>query len=268
MTRLLAVAVLALACAAPAVAAPLVAAHRGGAGPWPENSLPAFRDAMGLGVDFLETDVHLTADGEVVVLHDPTLDRTTTGTGPVGERRLAELATLRLRAPDGTATDESLPTLARLLDLLAPARAGLLLEIKVGGGGRRYPGIEEKVVGLLRDRGLTARTIVMAFQADTIRRVRQLDPTIRTLLLIGQARMDREGSPAAVVGWATDAGATHLGIEHRALDAAVVTAARPRALGVAAWTVDAEPDMRRMVDLGVDILITNRPAVARRLTGR
>ena len=68
-----------------------LAAHRGGARLWPENSLRAFREALALGVDLLELDVHLSADGEVVVIHDPTLDRTTTGTGPVVDRTAAEL---------------------------------------------------------------------------------------------------------------------------------------------------------------------------------
>ena len=84
--------------AAAAERGPLVAAHRGGAALWPENSLRAFRGALVLGVDFLETDLHLTADGEVVVVHDPTLERTTTGAGPVRDRTLADLGRVRLRA--------------------------------------------------------------------------------------------------------------------------------------------------------------------------
>src|SRR3972149_4984139 len=73
-------------------AAPRIAAHRGGARLWPANSLLAFRGARGLGVDFVETDVPLPADGEPVVIHDPTLERTTTGAGAVRAARLADLA--------------------------------------------------------------------------------------------------------------------------------------------------------------------------------
>ena len=147
MTRLAAAALLLLASSAPAVAQPLVAAHRGGAALWPENSLLAFRNALALGVDCLESDVHLTADGELVILHDPTLDRTTTGTGPVAERRLADLTSVRLRARDGTVTDEPLPTLGQLLDVLGsiprPAAAR--------DQGRRVP------PALCGDRGQGAR---------------------------------------------------------------------------------------------------------------
>jgi glycerophosphoryl diester phosphodiesterase len=260
-------ALLLLVSSVSAAAQPLIAAHRGGALLWPENSLLAFRNALALGVDFLETDVHLTADGGPVILHDPTLDRTTTGTGPLAERRLADLDAVRLRAADGTPTDERVPTLGQLLDLMAPSRAQLLLEIKVDAARRPYPGIEEKVLALIRARGLTARVIIMAFHADTLRRVRALDATLPTVLLINRARMEREGVGAAV-GEARDVRASHLAIDHRALDPATVAAARAARLVLGAWTVNTESDMRRMTDLGVDILISDRPDLAKRLTGR
>ena len=263
MIRLAAAALLLLASSASAAAQPLIAAHRGGAALWPENSLLAFRNALASGVDFLETDVHLTADGEVVVLHDPTLERTTTGTGAVAERRLADLTAVRLRA-DGKVTEEPLPTLGQLFDLLAPSRARLLLEIKVDATRRPYPGIEEKVLTLIRSRGLTARVLVMAFQHDTLRRVRALDATIPTVLLISRARMERDGIGAAVRE-ARDVHASHLAIDHRAIDPATVAAARAGGLVLGAWTVNTESDLRRLIDLGVDILISDRPDVAKRL---
>jgi glycerophosphoryl diester phosphodiesterase len=266
MIPLVAAALLLLA-SAPIAAQPLVAAHRGGAALWPENSLLAFRNALALGVDFLETDVHLSADGEPVILHDPTLDRTTTSTGPVADRRLADLSSVRLRAADGTLTDEPLPTLAQLLDLLAPSRARLLLEIKVDSSRRPYAGIEDKVLTLIRSRGLAARVLIMAFQPDTLRRVRALDATIPTVLLINKARMEREGI-AAVVQEARGIRASHLGIDHRTIDPATVAAARPAGLALGSWTVNTESDMGRMIDLGVDILITDRPDLAKRLTRR
>jgi glycerophosphoryl diester phosphodiesterase len=262
-----AAALLWLVVSVPVAAEPLVAAHRGGAALWPENSLLAYRNALALGVDFLETDVHLTADGEIVVVHDPTLDRTTNAAGPVAGRRLADLAPVRLRAADGTRTDEPLPTLGQLLDLLAPSRARLLLEIKVDSTRRPYPGIEDKVLALVGARGLGPRVAIMAFQPDTLRRVRALDAAIPTVLLIGRARMERDGA-AVVVQEARDVRASHLAIDHRALDAAAVAAARAAGLVLGAWTVNTEPDLRRMIDLSVDVLITDRPDLARRLTGR
>jgi glycerophosphoryl diester phosphodiesterase len=248
-----------------AAAAPLVAAHRGGALLWPENSLLAYRNALALGVDFLETDVHLTADGEVVVLHDPTLDRTTTSQGPVRAAKLADLHGVRLKASDGSVTAERLPTLRELLELLRPSSVRLLLEIKVGSGRQPYDGIEEKVLALVREAGLRERVVVMAFEDDTLRRVRALDPAVRTLLLVSLRRAERAAAARDIVQWVTAVGAVDLGIDHRALNAEVVTAARTARIGVATWTVNEEADIRRVIGLGVDMVISDRPDLARRL---
>lgn len=245
-----------------------IAAHRGGARLFPENSLLAFRNALALGVDLLEADIHLTADGEPVVLHDPTLDRTTTGVGPVAEARLADLGLLRLRTPDGP-TDEPVPALADLLDLLVPASAGLLLEIKVGQGGRRYTGIEAKALALVRARGLASRTVAMAFEPDTLSRVRELEPAVATALLVGEEELrGARATPAEAAGWARQAGAGTLGLEHRVLDDRVVAAARKAGVAVAAWTVNEEAAMRRLIALGIDTIITDRPDLALALLGR
>ncbi|HSF07105.1 MAG TPA: glycerophosphodiester phosphodiesterase family protein [Methylomirabilota bacterium] len=263
--------VLALAFAAlPAAGAgPRVAAHRGGALLWVENSLGAYRKALELGVDYVETDVHLTADGDLVVVHDATLDRTTSGTGTVREARRDELSRLRLRARDGSLTDEPLPTLGALLDVVRPSRAELLLEIKVDERGRRYPGIEEKVLALLRERALSARTLIMAFEPDTLRRVRELDPAVRTVLLINRGRVQHERVwPAAAVTRAVELGAAAVGFNHRLVDADVTAAARRAGLVLAAWTVNEEADLSRVIALGVDVVISDRPDLALRLTGR
>lgn len=244
-----------------------VAAHRGGALLWPENSLLAFRGALGLGADWLELDVHATADGEAVVIHDATLDRTTTGQGFVASTPLADLGRLRLRGRDGTPTGEPVPTLEQVLELAAGGRAGLLLEIKLAADRARYPGLEDRVLALLRARSLLARTLVMSFDAETLRRVRDLEPAARTVLLVGRGVAGRAG-PDALVRAVRDAGAGHLGIDHRALDAAVLKAARAVGLGVAAWTVNEEPAARAVIDLGVDIVISDRPDLVLGLLGR
>jgi glycerophosphoryl diester phosphodiesterase len=270
--RVLLAGLLALAALMPAAAQvprPLVAAHRGGALLWPENSLTAFRNALELGVDFVETDVHLTADGEAVILHDPTLDRTTTGKGRVRAARWADLSPLRLRDRHGAVTQDSLPSLGQLLDLLAPRSGGLLLEIKVDADRQRYPGIEEKVLALVQARGLGRRITVMAFEPETVRRVRTLDPAIRTALLVGRGRVEREGVPAReAVRWTREVGATDLGIDYRVLDGSVLEAARAAGIAVGAWTVNEEGDLRAVISSGVSQVTSDRPDLALRLLGR
>lgn len=267
---LLALAAVALGAGTVAGGSARVAAHRGGALLWPENSLLAFRNAVALGVDLLELDVHLTADDAVVVLHDPTLERTTTGRGAVRETRLADLAAVRLRGANGLPTEEPIPTLAQVLDIVAGAAGvGLLLEIKVDPAGLRYPGVEEATLTLVKARGLLERTRIMAFQADTIRRVRELEPAARTVMLVSRGRTERERvNPAEAVRLTQAAGAGWLGINHRLLDAEVVAAAHGVGIRVAAWTVNQEPDIRRALDLGVDVVISDRPDLVLRLTRR
>jgi glycerophosphoryl diester phosphodiesterase len=261
---------LAVALAATAAApATRVAAHRGGAALWPENSLLAFRSALALGVDALELDLHMTAGGEVVVLHDPTLDRTSTGRGAVRDARLADLASVRLKTRDGAETAERVPTLAQVLDLAAPTSTEILPEIKVDAHRQRYDGIEEKVLALIRARGLLARTTIQAFQAQTIRRLRDLEPSARTMLLVGRGDVERDRArPAEAVRHARDLGATDLGMNHRLIDADVVTAARAAGIRLSAWTVNDEAGIRRMIELGVDIVMSDRPDLVKRLAGR
>jgi len=249
--------------------ATLVAAHRGGAALWPENSLLAFRESLALGVDALELDLHMTADGEIVVLHDPTLERTTTARGRVRDLKLAELAGVRLKTRDGAVTDERIPTFAQVLDLAALAAVELLPEIKVDANRQRYDGIEEKVLALVRARGLQARTTIQAFQVETIRGLRELEPKARTMLLVARGDVERDRArPAEAVGRARDLGATDLGMNHRLIDADVMAAARAAGVRVSAWTVNEEADVRRMVDLGVDVVMSDRPDVAKKLCGR
>jgi glycerophosphoryl diester phosphodiesterase len=114
---------------------PLVAAHRGGGGLWPENSLTAFRQAVRLPIDLIEFDVHRTADGVLVVMHDATLDRTTTGEGPIAAHTAADLRQVRLRADAA----EPIPLLDEVIAIAAPTSVDLRLELKRQADGARYP---------------------------------------------------------------------------------------------------------------------------------
>lgn len=255
-----------LAGAAAPARGPLVVAHRGGAALWPENSLTAFRGAIALDVDALEFDVHLTADGEPVVIHDATLDRTTTGRGAVRAISLAALRSVRLLDRAGAPTDEGVPTLAEVLDLAVGAPVAVLPEIKLDGARARYPGIEARVVALLRARGLLGRASVQSFDEATLRHVRALEPAARTMLLVNRLRVASHAATSAdVVQWAQAVGAEDLGVDHRVIDADLVAAARRAHVRVAAWTVNAADDVRRMGALGVDLVMSDRPDLARRL---
>lgn len=244
----------------------LFAAHRGGSLLWPENSLLAFGRAAGLGADFIEFDVHLSRDGEPVVIHDATLDRTTTGRGPVRERTLAELKALRLKDSGGTVTVETVPSLDEVVRLAASGKRQALLEIKVDELRRRYAGIEETVLAVLDRHGMASSTVIMAFEADTWRRVRALRPDIRTAALYAPRMV--EGSPAGLAGVMDEvrqAGVAFIGLHQALVDAQAVALARKMGLGLGVWTVNEREAMRRLIDLGVGIIITDRPDWAKAL---
>ena len=246
--------------AGPAVR-PAVVAHRGGARLWPENSLTAFRGALALGVDLVELDVHQTRDGEVVVVHDATLERTTTGHGAVGDLPWPAVAAAVIR---GT-TDEPPPRLSDVLALLGPSSAGLLLEIKNGPGGVRYPGIEERVLALVEGAGLVARTTVMAFDWAIVERMRELARPLRRTALLAQEGAERLGGLAAAAGRARALGADDLGIERTLLTPTAPAAARAAGLTIGVWTVNEPDELRRALAAGVDYVTTDRPDLALRL---
>ena len=247
--------------------ATLLAAHRGGSLLWPENSLLAFRNALALGADFIEFDVHLSRDGEVMVIHDATLDRTTTGAGPVRDRSVAELKVLRLKDRSGAVTAETLPTLDEVVEVAAQAKRRMLLEIKVDAAKARYPGIEEKVLAILDRHTMTVSTVVMAFEAPTWRRVRELRPEVATCALYSARTLGRS-SLATELETLRAAGVRFIGVEHTVVDAAAVAQAQRAGIGLGAWTVNNPADMKRMIGARATILITDQPDVAKTLLNR
>jgi glycerophosphoryl diester phosphodiesterase len=242
---------------------PAIAAHRGGARLWPENSLAAFRGALALGVDLVELDVHQTRDGEVVVVHDPTLERTTTGRGAIRDFTSAELTTVTIRG----STDERPPRVAEVLALLRPTSVGLLLEIKTGPGGDRYPGIEERVLALVRAAGLADRTTVMAFDWTILERLRALSPSVRLTGLLSRQGAERVGGVGAAAPRLRALGVNDLGIEHTLLTPEAVRAAHDAGLSIGVWTVNEPEELLRALGAGVDYVTTDQPDVALRLRG-
>jgi glycerophosphoryl diester phosphodiesterase len=253
--------------AAPDMIAPLFAAHRGGAALWPENSLLAFGHALALGADYLELDVHLSRDGQVMVIHDATLERTTTGSGPVRERTAAELGALFLKDRSGAVTAEPVPTLDQVVALAAAGKRQMLLEIKTDERKRRYPDIEEKVFAVLDRHRFTPFAIVMSFEGETWRRLRQLRPDARVGALYS-ARMLPATGIELELGSLGRAGITFVGLEQRMVTADVARQARLAGLTLGVWTVNERDAIERFVGQGVGVVITDRPDLAKAVLGR
>ena len=232
---------------------PLIIAHRGASASAPENTLAAFRLALEQGADGIELDVTRCASGEVVVMHDATVDRTTDGTGAVLALPLDALRALDAGSWFGAAwSGERVPLLEEVLEEVG-GRLRVNIEIKREGSGG---GLEERVAELVRCHGLQDSVIISSFSPRALRRMRRAAPELPRALLTAWP-----APPELILAWAGPLLAPQaLHPPHRLVHAASVATAHRLGLRVNAWTVNERADMARMIALGVDGIITDRPA--------
>ncbi len=160
-------------------------AHRGCSQRYPENTITSFSKALELfdrGLTGIELDIQLTKDGELVVIHDERIDRTTDGYGFVRDYTLEELKTFHIHT--GKSEAEHIPTMREVLDLLADAmKKGFMLNIELKNSIYPYPGMEEKIVKLISDYGLEKSIVYSSFYAASIVRIKELVPDANTGML-------------------------------------------------------------------------------------
>ncbi|MGM7445661.1 glycerophosphodiester phosphodiesterase [Streptomyces griseoincarnatus] len=259
-----------------AAPAPVVVAHRGASGYAPENTLAAVDKAAALGAEWVENDVQRTKDGELVVVHDDSLQRTTDveevfpdrAPWKVKDFTAAEIARLDAGSWfDPKYAGARVPTLEQFVHRIDQHRQKLLLEIK---NPQLYPGIERDILKVLADEGwldpahVRQRLIVQSFGADSVRTVHQLAPAVKTGFL---------GTPP-IADLPTYAAFTdQINPSHASLTADYVTAvhafkgAHGKRLETFTWTVNDAAAARRVAGYGVDGIITNHPDVVRDAVG-
>ncbi|MEM7016954.1 MAG: glycerophosphodiester phosphodiesterase [Pseudomonadota bacterium] len=245
---------------------PLVYAHQGGNGQWPDNTLYAFERAAALGVDVLEMDVHGTADGEIVVLHDATVNRTTNGKGVIKEMFLEDIQALDAGHHWRSKPDSEefpfrgqgirIPTLAEVF--LAFPNMQMNVEIK-----QTNPSIVPAVCNLIQQHRRADKTLVASFNTDTIESFREACPDVATgaswrevfgFYILHRAYLGNLYSPTASAIQIPEYSG-----RRRVITPEFVRAAHARNLAVVVWTVNKPDTMRRMVALGVDGIITDYP---------
>lgn len=236
----------------------LVWAHRGASHYAPENTLPSFEKAVEMKADGVELDVQLTRDGEVVVVHDESLERVSNGTGYVKDHTFAELRALNFNRVHPEYEKAQIPTLEEVYELLKPS--GLTVNVEFKTGIFWYKGIEEKVLDLTARMGMEDRVIYSSFNHFTLRHLRRGKPDAVTGLLysddwIGVAPYARD-----VAG----VDALHPALYHLQ-DADYVKTAHEYGLETHVWTVNDEDYMRMCCQMGVEAIITNKPDVCRRI---
>jgi len=257
---------------------PLVIAHRGSSAAVPEHTVGAYRLAVAEGADGLECDVRFSADGELVCLHDRTLDRTSDATGVVATRTLAQLRALDWggwRQQDPVRTDDPdnqrLITLRELIELAVAAGREIGLAIETKHPSRFGGKVEHEVARLLREYDLDGPrrpgapwARMMSFSQLAVRRMTDLCPQLPTVFLMSAP------VPPAWRGGALPGGAGTAGLDVAILREAPEMVGRQQAHGheVFVWTVDEQADVLLCVELGVDAIISNRPRLVLDLVGR
>lgn len=237
-----------------------IVAHRGASGYAPETTLEAYRLALEMGADYVEADIHMLRDGTLVAMHDADVRRTTGSRGKLSDLTLPEIKTLDAGKWFNNAYPEKarpeyaglrIPTLQEILDLVRTTSAGCYLETK---DPDRYPPIlESELISLLYKSGMEKRTRVISFSAQSIEKIRVLDESIATGLLISKRGKDPVKAALRVP-------ADELAIRHDLATAAIVESAHKNGISVSVWTVDREKDFNRVIRLGVDRIITNYPS--------
>ena len=235
----------------------LIASHRGGSLEAPENSPTSFRHTAGLAVEQVEFDIHPTADGQIVVIHDATLERTTNGSGPVAARTLAELRQLVIT---GTA-DDRIMTLAEVIELFRPTGITLRMEVKSDVEHQPYPGLLEHALRLIDAAGMRARCVVTSFLAPIVGEAVQAPGLAGRIWLVSPVIMDDCGL-AGVVAAAEAHAIGHVGIRASRLDGGGAEYLRGAGLGVGAWAVNDAASVKRVLDLGMEVFTTDIPTTA------
>jgi glycerophosphoryl diester phosphodiesterase len=236
-------------------------AHRGASRAAPQNTLAAFRKAMELGADGVELDVQLSADGHVVVMHNSSVDETTDGTGLVAEKTLAELKALDAGSKFSPQfAGERIPALAEVFDALD---GKLLVNVELKDLSARGDGLEASVVEVVRQYRMEKKVLFSSFNPFALRRVHALAPDIPIGLLY--ARSLPIFLRRAWLAPLAPHQARHP--DFTLVDKPLVEWCRARRLRVHTWTVNDPAEMKRLIGLGVDAIITDAPDVLSAIVG-
>jgi glycerophosphoryl diester phosphodiesterase len=238
------------------MAVPLIIAHRGDSAARPENTLSAFKQALSVGADLVEMDVQLTKDGQVVVLHDVTVNRTTDGTGSVREMTLAEVKKLDAAYPAkfGPAfKGERVPTLGEALEVLRGKKKALIEIKRESVTADEDKGIEAKVVAEVERLRMAKEVAIISFERKALLRFQKLAPDLRRGLIY-----HREEIPAALAA-VKEVGSDLLLPEKGMLSDALCEQADAAGVKLATWVVDEPAELRALSHFGLYAVGSNSP---------
>lgn len=224
-------------------------AHRGFSGRYPENTNIAFAKALTEGYcDGIEVDVHMTKDNKIVIMHDASLDRTTTGTGYIKDHTLEEL----LEYDAGIKYDEKykgekILCIKSAMELVKKYNISLYVEIK--DNEVAYDDIEAEVLDRVEIVGVEDKVVLSSYNIETLKKIKKHKPEVRTALLTKEMLYDIRAYEYTDI----------LSCEYTQLTKEIVDTVHSLGRRVTAWVVDDKEDMQRVMEMGVDAIITNYP---------
>ena len=226
-------------------------AHRGASAYAPENTMEAFRLAAEQHADGIELDVQMTKDRELVVIHDETIDRVSSGTGYVKDYTLEELRAFSFDNHMDQYQGVQIPTLREVLELMK--QEGMEVNIELKTGIYWYPGIEKKTIELVCELGMEEKVIYSSFNHYSIQEVKRLDPKAETAYLYSDVILNVEN-------YAKDTGVhgLHPAVYHLKMSD-FLRKYKESGLSVRVWTVNDEADMRTFIEENLEAVITNYP---------
>lgn len=233
---------------------PVIQAHRGASGYAPENTLPAFRMAVQMGADGVETDLHMTRDGFFVVCHDENISRTSNGEGKIREMTLKQLKTYDFGGPYSAAyAGTSIPTLEEFLEVVKELDP---INIEIKGpfpDGSDMAAVFDRLVDRLNQYGCAERVLFSSFCHDWLRELKKRFPALRTGLLYGEGPR----TPEETLRLAREYNADAIHPELHCINREIVETCRENGVDVNVWTVDSPQDIALAASLGVTGIITD-----------
>lgn len=233
-----------------------IIAHRGFSDIAPENTLIAFQKAIEIGADYFELDVHQTKDGILVVIHDKTINRTSSNnkTGKINNLNFSELHSVRVGLSSKFGEEynnEKIPTLKEALEL-AKGNIKVCVELKADK-------IENQVAELLNELDMIDQVIVFAFNDKSLVNIKKLNPEIKTLFLKSYANIK-------TLDFVKEINANAIGVGYDTkITKEFISYAHKNNIEVFKWTVNKEQEMKELIDLQIDGIITNKPDLALKL---
>jgi glycerophosphoryl diester phosphodiesterase len=227
-------------------------AHRGACYDYPENTMLAFRRAVEMGTDYIELDVQVTRDGEIVVMHDETLDRTSNGKGFVADHTVAQIREL------DAGRGERVPTLGEVFDLARANHIRLCIEVK-GVDENASLDITKQTVAAIQNAGFIPFSVVTSFFPQALRCAKSIEPRLATLL--DPSPQDGTLTPREICEQTLACGANIISFDFEHVTAAVVREAELTGLALWPWAPNTAQEIQKMLDLRVPGIMTDRPDV-------